>query len=1118
MAKTKIGGITVEIGADTSDLSKKLKDVNAESKKTTSELKSIDAALKQAPNSVELWKQKQEALAKAVENSKKKLEALTSEQENLQKGLQNGTVTEEAYKAFQREVEITKGQIEQAEKALNDFTDADKKAGTTAKETGKEIEDSGKKAEQSSQGFTVLKGAVAKLAADGFEVLMKSAKAAWEEIDEGYDTIIEKTGATGDKLESLQQTADNVFRSMPVEMSNVGAAIGEINTRFKATDEELEALTEHFLQYAEINNTQVANSVRNVSGIMKAFQEDTANTGKVLDTLTFVGQKTGKDLSTLEAELLSNSATFKELGLDIRQSAELLGQFEENGVDTSTALAGLKKAQQNSVAEGKSFNEMLKTTITAIKNAEDETEALQTATDLFGKKGAAAMTQAIREQRFSIDDLVAGYDDMKNVVSDTFEATQDAPDKAKIALNSLKLELAQLAEAVLPKIEKLVNKGVQDLPKIEKTVKELLPLVEGVGVAYAAWKIGSTASDGIKALRKFTVEMKTTETAAKSLNAALDAGVLAIISLIAAGLVDLGREIKKAHDEYVPTAELISKKVTEAFKEQEEAIDEVADSIKDADEAFKDAATSADIEADKARDLWEELDKLAYASGKVQSADKKRAEYILTELNNALGTEYTMTGNQIEGYQQLAAEIDKVIEKKRASAYIDAFQASAGDMAKNKAKVYDEYLSAYSKEQAALEEFNKLSLERYGRQMSPEEFQKLMSTTYGRTDVWNTIDARMATLANTAQTAGTNRQTLQGQYNELTDYFNRLDEAQRAYTEGNYKEVEKRLYAQKDADREALKSTEKWTEEAEKAYESNLKKAQGAFTLARETNAKLAQSDINNILQLFTETAEAGLRVGGKAAGEIFSEEFKNDVQKMVDDGFDIKDLAKWAKDSGVDIAEVFGDNYMDYIQKQLDKGYDTHDLLVWAFNTGGQMSNEQWNQYIEIWKANMRSSFGEDGGSALDISGMIAWAQRTGRTLGDITGENFSSAMSQWTQDLYKRNDLMSAVKYKVNSQSDYEYLKAQGYDFHATGGYEYGKGIVAEAGPELLEVINGGVRITPLTPSAKNTPVGAGSSTVNNYYYNTVHADVSSRYDVYGMAEDLATAEKWNQQGKGR
>ena len=255
MAKTKIGGITVEIGADTSDLSKKLKDVNAESKKTTQELKSIDQALKQAPNSLELWKQKQEALSKVVENSKKKLEALVSEQENLKKGLADGTVTEDAYKAYQREIEITKGQIESAEKALDDFTNSNKKAGDSAEKTGKEVADSGKKAEDSSEGYTVLKNAVANLAADGFEKLMKSAKEAWEEIDAGYDTIISKTGATGDALASLQKSADNVFTSMPVEMNDVGDAIGEINTRFKVTDEELEDMTESFLKYSQINNT-----------------------------------------------------------------------------------------------------------------------------------------------------------------------------------------------------------------------------------------------------------------------------------------------------------------------------------------------------------------------------------------------------------------------------------------------------------------------------------------------------------------------------------------------------------------------------------------------------------------------------------------------------------------------------------------------------------------------------------------------------------------------------------------------------------------------------------------------------------------------------------------------
>ena len=60
---------------------------------------------------------------------------------------------------------------------------------------------------------------------------------------------------------------------------------------------------------------------------MKAFGEDTKNAGDVLGVFTSVSQRTGKEVSSLESELYSNSATFKEMNLDIRQSAELLGQF-----------------------------------------------------------------------------------------------------------------------------------------------------------------------------------------------------------------------------------------------------------------------------------------------------------------------------------------------------------------------------------------------------------------------------------------------------------------------------------------------------------------------------------------------------------------------------------------------------------------------------------------------------------------------------------------------------------------------------------------------------------------------------------------------------------------------
>ena len=64
----------------------------------------------------------------------------------------------------------------------------------------------------------------------------------------------------------------------------------------------------------------------------------------------------------------------------------------------------------------------------------------------------------------------------------------------------------------------------------------------------------------------------------------------------------------------------------------------------------------------------------------------------------------------------------------------------------------------------------------------------------------------------------------------------------------------------------------------------------------------------------------------------------------------------------------------------------------------------------------------------------------------------------------------------------------------------------------------MNGGIKITPLSRTATNTPVGAGSGTTINNYNNTVYATVRNKYDVFGMAEDMATQERRIEQGKGR
>jgi len=164
--------------------------------------------------------------------------------------------------------------------------------------------------------------------------------------------------------------------------------------------------------------------------------------------------------------VLENNSAFKEMGLSLPQAINLMAQFDANGVDTTTALAGLKKALQNATAEGKSMDVALEETIGSIKNAKTDTEALQIATELFGKKGAAEMATAIRENRIDITSLSASMSEYGTVVEDTYNGTLDPIDNATIAMNNAKLALSTMATtaqtAAAPVIENITTK-IQEL-------------------------------------------------------------------------------------------------------------------------------------------------------------------------------------------------------------------------------------------------------------------------------------------------------------------------------------------------------------------------------------------------------------------------------------------------------------------------------------------------------------------------------------------------------------------------------------------------------------------------------------------------------------------------------
>ena len=84
--------------------------------------------------------------------------------------------------------------------------------GNKCKEVGDKI---------SSVGDSLTKGLTAPITALG----AASAK-AWSEVDEGMDTIIKKTGATGEALEGLTEVAENIATSIPTSFDEVVNAVG----------------------------------------------------------------------------------------------------------------------------------------------------------------------------------------------------------------------------------------------------------------------------------------------------------------------------------------------------------------------------------------------------------------------------------------------------------------------------------------------------------------------------------------------------------------------------------------------------------------------------------------------------------------------------------------------------------------------------------------------------------------------------------------------------------------------------------------------------------------------------------------------------------------------------
>jgi TP901 family phage tail tape measure protein len=437
----RIKGITIELDGDTTKLSNALKGVNKEIRDTQSNLKDVNKLLKMDPGNADLLAQKQKYLTDAIDATKRKL----AEEKEALAQLKAGPQTEETQKqqeALTREIEATKQSLEGLEDEYKKFGSVASQqlqvAGDKMKEVGGKISDVGGGL---TKGITVPVAAAA-----------GASVAAWKEVDEALDTVTEKTGASGAALEDMQKRAKSIAETIPTDFQTAGDAIGEVNTRFGLTGDALEELSTKFVEFATLNSTDVSTSVDNVSSVLNAFGQDSSDAGNLLDALNQVGQATGVSMDTLSQDLSKNAGQFQAMGLSAEQAAGFMGAVEMSGLDTSTMLTGLTKAQKVATKNGQSLSDALKDFSKTMNSNQSDTEKLQAAYDLFGSRAGGAIYNAVQSGKLSLDDLSSTLGDYAGSVENTFNETLDPLDQMTVVMNNLKDLGAEIVDASAPMI------------------------------------------------------------------------------------------------------------------------------------------------------------------------------------------------------------------------------------------------------------------------------------------------------------------------------------------------------------------------------------------------------------------------------------------------------------------------------------------------------------------------------------------------------------------------------------------------------------------------------------------------------------------------------------------
>lgn len=482
-----------------------------------------------------------EALQRTISKQQGDLEALQREYANLV--LEQGESSDEAQELAGRisrlsgELDENRQQLENAERAADRLGDT--------------MEDAGQQAEDSSEGYTVLKNVIANLATEAISKAVDAFKELATEGDSALAMLEARTGATSSEMEGFEDVMYEVYNA------NYGESLGDVSeklsTVIQMTDDldnaSLANVTKNAIALEDVFGFDIMESMRGVNSLMDQFG---ITSDQAFNLIVQGAQKGLNQNDDLLDTINEYSVQFKNAGYSADDMFNMLANGVESGTWSVDKLGDAVKEFNIRMSDGSAKDAVEALGFSWEKVSEDWSKGGDSAKEVFNMlvnelDGLETTTEGYN---IGVGLLGTMYEDLGQeavlALSNTEGAINSASDAMaqmdSAAYDTLESSLSQLgrtvkAEVVQPIAEKLtpaikdsvnfVNERVG--PAVEWLLSHLpeVGIILGtIGSVIAAMKWGSIVGQISKISGAFS--------GFKTAIAAIPGPVLAIIAIVAA--------------------------------------------------------------------------------------------------------------------------------------------------------------------------------------------------------------------------------------------------------------------------------------------------------------------------------------------------------------------------------------------------------------------------------------------------------------------------------------------------------------------------------------------------------------------------------------------------------